>query len=190
MAPSSSSAASGSSIEIGCCQRAGNLRRLTLLLRNMPAECGGRGLCRDKRKPDSEEHSLWVGEPSTRGKFMLRLDRPRRPPLSPIEALEVFMNSRLECRSSKDWGLGSSRLRPLPPPGPFWWWRGMAACWGGRGSLRPVPVGISLLTVGAVGLAGLLGRLSDRLSVLSTLPAGATPRSLVLRSAAEKLACL
>ena len=64
----------------------------------------------------------------------------------------------------------------------------MAACWGVRGSLRPVPVGISLLTVGAVGLAGLLGRLSDRLSVLSTLPAGATPRSLVLRSAEEKLA--
>lgn len=113
---------------------------------------------------------------------MLRLDRPRRPPLRPIEALEVFMNSRFECRSSKDWGLGSSRLRPLPPPGPFWWWRGMAACWGVRGSLRPVPVGISLLTVGAVGLAGLLGRLSDRLSVLSTLPVGATPRSLVFRS--------
>ena len=55
---------------------------------------------------------LWVGDPSSRGKFMLRLERPSRPPLRPIDALELFMISRLECRSSKDWGFGSSLLRP------------------------------------------------------------------------------
>merc|ERR1719323_145456 len=43
---------------------------------------------------------------------MLRLERPSRPPLRPIDALELFMISRLECRSSKDWGFGSSLLRP------------------------------------------------------------------------------
>ena len=133
------------------CQRSGSFRRLTLLLRNM-AEWGGRGLCRDKRNPDSDEHSLWVGEPSTRGKFMLRLDRPRRPP-RPTEALELFMNSRLECRSSRDCGLGSSRFRPLPPPAPLpvLWCKGRSDCWGVRGSLRPVPVGMSFVLSPARG---------------------------------------
>lgn len=82
-------------------QTSGSFRRFILLLRRTleAAALGYRDL--ESRWPDSEEHSLWVGEPSNRGKFMLRLERPTRPP-KPSEALDEFMTSRLEWRSSKD----------------------------------------------------------------------------------------
>ena len=114
---------------------------------------------------------------------MLRLERPTRPP-NPCEAFDVFIISRLEWRSSRDWGLGSSRLRPLDVTsgtGP-WCCIGMPACWWGVfGKHRPVPLGFALV--------GLRGKLWERRSLSPTpIPgaAAATTAALFEAAAARK----
>jgi hypothetical protein len=78
----------------------------TLRLGYTPDRSWALGMTGTKPAASSPESSLCVGEPSSRGKFMLRDDRPH----SPSPALLAFITSRFEWRSSSEAGFGSSRF--------------------------------------------------------------------------------